>query len=120
MRSGLNEELCRRRGREGRKECFCVEIVKVLVMHCPAYASIRSAFMLKLRRELGDRFEHFCKLYSFGSHLCVSSTKIAIASQRTPATVVFFLCLCSKVGISHLCDGSALSSGCVVKGMAAY
>ena len=26
---------------------------------CPAYASIRSAFMLELRRELGDGFEHF-------------------------------------------------------------
>ena len=32
---------------------------------CPAYASIRSAFMLELRRELGGRFEHFQGLHSF-------------------------------------------------------
>ena len=32
-------------------------------------------------------------------------------------------CLCGKAGISHLCDGSAHSSGCVVNGsnaMAAF
>ena len=32
---------------------------------CPEYASIRSAFMLELRRELGDRFERFQSLDSF-------------------------------------------------------
>ena len=26
-------------------------------------------------------------------------------------------CLCGKAGISHLCDGSAHSSGCVVNGL---
>ena len=32
---GLNEELGRHRGREGRKECFCVmQSVRVLVMCC--------------------------------------------------------------------------------------
>ena len=31
------------------------------------YASIRSAFMLELRRELGDRFVHFQSLYSFAN-----------------------------------------------------
>ena len=33
-----------------------------MLWDCPAYASIRSAFMLELRRELGDRFEHFQSL----------------------------------------------------------
>ena len=45
-----------------------------LYVDCPAYASIRSAFMLELRRELGDRFEHFQSLDSFEkSSLCPSS-----------------------------------------------
>ena len=66
---GLNEELGRHRGREGRKECLlcdaeCESVSRVL-WDCPAYTSIRSAFMLELRRELGDRFEHFQSLDSF-------------------------------------------------------
>ena len=36
-----------------------------MLWDCPAYASIRSAFMLELRRELGDMFEHFQSLDSF-------------------------------------------------------
>ena len=36
-----------------------------MLWDCPAYASIGSAFMLELRRELGDRFEHFQSLDSF-------------------------------------------------------
>ena len=66
---GLNEELGRHRGREGRKECLLCdaewESVSHVLWDCPAYASIRSAFMLKLRRELGDRCEHFQSLDSF-------------------------------------------------------
>ena len=57
FRSGthrLNEELGRHRGREGRKECaLCdaeCESVSHVLWDCPAYASIRSAFMLELRR----------------------------------------------------------------------
>ena len=57
---GLNEELVRHRGREGREECLLCdaecESVSHVLWDCPAYASIRSAFMLELRRELGDRF----------------------------------------------------------------
>ena len=57
---GLNEELGRHRGREGRKECLLCdaecESVSHVLWDCPAYVSIRSAFMLELRRELGDRF----------------------------------------------------------------
>ena len=40
-----------------------------MLWDCPAYASIRSASMLVLRRELGDRFEHFQSLDSFEKHL---------------------------------------------------
>ena len=62
---GLNEELGRHRA--GRSVC-CVmqcESVSYVLWDCPAYVSIRSAFMLELRRELGDRFEHFQSLDSF-------------------------------------------------------
>ena len=66
---GLNEELGRHRGREGRKECLLCdaecESVSHVLWDCPAYVSIRSAFMLEFRRELGDRFEHFQSLDSF-------------------------------------------------------
>ena len=50
---GLNEELGRHRGREGRKECLLCdaecESVSHVLWDCPAYVSIRSAFMLELR-----------------------------------------------------------------------
>ena len=66
---GLNEELGRHRGREGRKECLLCDAECESVSHVlwdgPAYVSIRSAFMLELRRELGDRFEHFQSFDSF-------------------------------------------------------
>ena len=43
---GLNEELGRHRGREGRKECLLeCESVSHVLWDCPAYVSIRSAFM---------------------------------------------------------------------------
>ena len=42
-----------------------MQSVSHVLWDCPAYASIRSAFMLELRRELGDRFEHFQSLDSF-------------------------------------------------------
>ena len=59
----LNEELDRHRGREGCLLCDAeCESVSHVLWDCPAYASIRSAFMLEL---LGDRFEHFQSLDSF-------------------------------------------------------
>ena len=42
-----------------------MQSVSHVLWDCPAYASIRSAFMFELRRELGDRFEHFQSLDSF-------------------------------------------------------
>ena len=63
------DSMGRHRGREGRKEFLLCdaecESVSHVLWDCPAYASIRSAFMLELRRELGDRFEHFQSLDSF-------------------------------------------------------
>ena len=68
---GLNEELGRHRGREGRKECLLCdaecESVSHVLWDCPAYVSIRSAFMLELRRELGD--STFRVLIVLRSHL---------------------------------------------------
>ena len=60
--AGIEEE------KAGRSVCCVMQSVRVLVMccgDCPAFVSIRSAFMLELRRELGDRFEHFQSLDSF-------------------------------------------------------
>ena len=54
-----------------RKECLLCdaecESVSHVLWDCPAYASIRSAFMLELRRELGD--STFRVLIVLRSHL---------------------------------------------------
>ena len=159
---GLNEELGRHRGREGRKECLLCdaecESVSHVLWDCPAYVSIRSAFMLELRRELGDRFEHFQSLDSFekSSYVLGSEAWEEYSSGLLGLIKDFVLsvweerkvrlygehanvhqshsqndsgdlrgvaggdgelgCLCGKAGTSHLCDGSAHSSGCVVNG----
>ena len=85
---GLNEELGRHRGRECRKECLLYdaecESVSHVLWDCPAYVSIRSAFMLELRRELGDRFEHFQSLDSFEKSDPASSSHDRQSCQRTP------------------------------------
>ena len=66
---GLNEELDRHRGREGRKECLlCVdecESVSHVLWDCPVYNTLRNDFLFKLQELLGDRFEHFESLDSF-------------------------------------------------------
>ena len=159
---GLNEELGRHRGREGRKECLLCdaecESVSHVLWDCPANVSIRSAFMLELRRELGDRFEHFQSLDSFekSSYVLGSEAWEEYSSGLLGLIKDFVLsvweerkvrlygehanvhqshsqndsgdlrgvaggdgelgCLCGKAGTSHLCDGSAHSSGCVVNG----
>ena len=63
---GLNEELGRHRGREGRKECLlcddeCKSVSHVL-WDCPVYNTLRNDFLCEL---LGDGFEHFESLDSF-------------------------------------------------------
>ena len=62
---GLNEELGRHRGREGKSECTlcgaeCESMVHVLWdLECSAYSSSRASFMLKLKELLGDRYADF-------------------------------------------------------------
>ena len=65
---GLNEELGRHRGRNGRTECVlcgdeCESVVHVL-WECPAYKDSReeflaNEFMIKLRSTLGEAFKDF-------------------------------------------------------------
>ena len=114
--------------------------------------------MLELRRELGDRFEHFQSLDSFekSSYVLGSEAWEEYSSGLLGLIKDFVLsvweerkvrlygehanvhqshsqndsgdlrgiaggdgelgCLCGKADTSHLCDGSAHSSGCVVNG----
>ena len=63
---GLNEELGRHRGREGKSECVlcgaeCESVVYVL-WECSAYSNIRATFVEKLRELLGNRYAEFDKL----------------------------------------------------------
>ena len=135
-----------------------MQSVRVLVMCCGIVLCIRSAFMLELRRELGDRFEHFQSLDSFekSSYVLGSEAWEENSSGLLGLIKDFVLsvweerkvrlygenanvhqshsqndsgdlrgvaggdgelgCLCGKAGTSHLCDGSAHSSGCMVNG----
>ena len=66
---GLNEELGRHRGREGRKECLLCddecESVSHVLWDCPVYNTLRNDFVCKLQELLGDGFENFESLDSF-------------------------------------------------------
>ena len=68
---GLNEELGRHRGREGRKECLLCgdecESVSHVLWECPAYNICRSDFTAKLQDYLGEGFQDFQSLDSQGS-----------------------------------------------------
>ena len=70
---GLNEDLGRQRGREGRKECLLCddecESVSHVLWDCLVYNTLRNDFMCKLQELLGDRFEHFESLDSLKKHL---------------------------------------------------
>ena len=77
---GLNEELGRHRGREGKVECTlcgaeCESVVHVL-WECPAYSNCRLTFLKKLQELLGDKYIDFDSLnyldktsYVLGSEL---------------------------------------------------
>ena len=77
---GLNEELGRYRGREGKTECFlcgdeCENVIHVL-WECSAYSSTRACFIKKLQELLEDEYEDFESLdkvekssYVLGSEL---------------------------------------------------
>ena len=63
---GLNEELGRHRGSNGRTECVlcgdeCENVVHVL-WECPAYKDSREEFLAKLRATLGEAFKDFEEL----------------------------------------------------------
>ena len=59
---GLNEELGRYRGREGKSECtLCGESVVHVLWYCSIYTNIRVIFVEKL---LEDRYVNFNKLNS--------------------------------------------------------
>ena len=68
--NGLNEELGRHRGREGKKECMLCgaecESVSHVLWDCPAYSRSRTAFLQKLQMEMGDSYESFDVLDSLG------------------------------------------------------
>ena len=77
---GLNEELGRHRGREGKTECsLCgneCENVSHVLWECSAYSSTRASFMKKLQEFLEDDYEDFESLenvekssYVLGSEL---------------------------------------------------
>ena len=60
---GLNEELGRHRGREGKTECsLCgdeCENVSHVLWECSAYSSTRASFMKKLQELLEDDYTDF-------------------------------------------------------------
>ena len=60
---GLNKELGRHRGREGKKECVLCgdecESVSHTLWDCSAYTSIRAQFLLKLKASLGGSYARF-------------------------------------------------------------
>ena len=60
---GLNEELGRHRGRNGRTECVLCGDERENVVHvlweCPAYKDSREEFLAKLRATLGEAFKDF-------------------------------------------------------------
>ena len=76
---GLNEELGRHRGREGKVECTlcgaeCESVVHVL-WECPAYGSCRLMFLEKLQELLGDNYS------SFNSLINLEKTSYVLGSE---------------------------------------
>ena len=67
---GLNEELGRHRGREGKSECTLCGAERESMVHasweCSAYSSSRASFMVKFEELLGDRYADFEVLNSVG------------------------------------------------------
>ena len=67
---GLDEELGRHRGREGKTECSLFgnecENVSHMLWECSAYSSSRASFMKKLQELLEDDYEDFESLKKCG------------------------------------------------------
>ena len=70
-----------------------------MLWDCPAYSSIRSVFMLELRRELGDRFEHFQGLDSFAKS---SGSEANYASNNALLISTCDLLLAQPCMLEHL------------------
>ena len=70
---GLNEELGRHRGREGKKECVSCgdecESVSHTLWDC---SSIRAQFLLKLKASLGGSYARFEAMSSLDKSSCIS------------------------------------------------
>ena len=67
---GLNEEIGRHRGREGKVECSicgaeCESVVHVL-WECPTYSSCRVGFRAKFKELIGDSFEQLSDVDNSG------------------------------------------------------
>ena len=57
---GLNEELGRHRGREGKKECvLCGDECESVSHTLWAYTSMRAQFLVKLKASLGGSYARF-------------------------------------------------------------
>ena len=95
---GLNEELGRHRGREGKTECsLCgneCENVSHVLWECSAYSSTRASFMKKLQELLEDDYEDFESLenvekssYVLGSELWESKFDGLLALVKEYMTV---------------------------------
>ena len=54
--------------------------------------------------------------YNYGEHTNVHQSHSQNDSGDLRGVAGELGCLCGKAGTSHLCDGSAHSSGCVVNG----
>ena len=71
---GLNEELGRHRGREGKTECsLCgneCKNVSHMLWECSAYSSTRASFMKKLQELLEDDYEDFESLENVEKSCC--------------------------------------------------
>ena len=77
---GLNEELGRHRGREGKTECsLCgneCENVSHVLWECSAYSSTRASFMKKLQELLEDDYEDFESLENVEKSSYVLGSKL--------------------------------------------
>ena len=95
---GLNEELGRHRGREGKLECTlcgaeCESVVHVL-WECTAYSSSRASFTEKLQELLGDSYADFDLLSN------VEKTSYVLGSEHWEKNFksLLFLVYCGRMG----------------------
>ena len=69
---GLNEELGKHRGREGKsKYALCGAECESVVHKCSAYSDIKVIFVEKLQELLGDRYVNLNKLNNIEKTLCI-------------------------------------------------